>query len=170
MAQQIAQTAMAFEKQRLGRKLQRVSNKFVQEMGRRPTLEEAAKAAYLTNDETRRLLKIRRRTVSLDRPLGRKHNSYSGDLSARDSAEPPLSAAARDILKDKLERVLDILTFREKEIIKLRYGLEDGHILTFETLGRKFKITRERVRQIQLKAMCKLMKPIRSRAFEAFLD
>jgi RNA polymerase primary sigma factor len=151
-------------------KLRNVSKKLLQEMGREPTIEETAKAAGYTLEETRRVLKISRQPISLDRPVGESEDSYFGDFIEDQSIDSPVSAAANEMLKDKIEGVLKTLTYREREIIKLRYGLGDGYTYTLEEVGRIFKVTRERVRQIEAKAVRKLQHPVRSRQLEGFLD
>jgi len=151
-------------------KLRNVSKKLLQEMGREPTIEETAKAAGISIEETRRVMKISRHPISLDRPVGESEDSYFGDFIEDDSAESPVQAATQEMLKDKIEQVLKTLTYREREIIKLRYGLGDGYTYTLEEVGRIFKVTRERVRQIEAKAVRKLQHPVRSRQLEGFLD
>jgi RNA polymerase primary sigma factor len=151
-------------------KLRNVSKKLLQEMGREPTIEETAQAANISVEETRRVLKISRHPISLDRPVGESEDSYFGDFIEDDGAESPVSAATQEMLKDKIEQVLKTLTYREREIIKLRYGLGDGYTYTLEEVGRIFKVTRERVRQIEAKAVRKLQHPVRSRQLEGFLD
>jgi RNA polymerase primary sigma factor len=151
-------------------KLRNVSKKLLQEMGREPSIEETAKAAGISVEETRRVLKISRHPISLDRPVGESEDSYFGDFIEDGSAESPVSAATQEMLKDKIEQVLKTLTYREREIIKLRYGLGDGYTYTLEEVGRIFKVTRERVRQIEAKAVRKLQHPVRSRQLEGFLD
>jgi RNA polymerase primary sigma factor len=151
-------------------KLRNVSKKLLQEMGREPTIEETAKAAGISVEETRRVLKISRHPISLDRPVGESEDSYFGDFIEDDTAESPVSAATQEMLKDKIEQGLKTLTYREREIIKLRYGLGDGYTYTLEEVGRIFKVTRERVRQIEAKAVRKLQHPVRSRQLEGFLD
>ncbi|MGE3806647.1 MAG: RNA polymerase sigma factor RpoD [Gemmataceae bacterium] len=151
-------------------KLRNVSKKLLQEMGREPSIEETARAAGISVEETRRVLKISRHPISLDRPVGESEDSYFGDFIEDDGAESPVSAATQEMLKDKIECVLKTLTYREREIIKLRYGLGDGYTYTLEEVGRIFKVTRERVRQIEAKAVRKLQHPVRSRQLEGFLD
>ncbi len=151
-------------------KLRNVSKKLLQDMGREPTIEETAKAANISVEETRRVLKISRHPISLDRPVGESEDSYFGDFIEDDSAESPVQAATQEMLKDKIDQVLKTLTYREREIIKLRYGLGDGYTYTLEEVGRIFKVTRERVRQIEAKAVRKLQHPVRSRQLEGFLD
>jgi RNA polymerase primary sigma factor len=151
-------------------KLRNVSKKLLQEMGREPSIEETAKAAGISVEETRRVLKISRHPISLDRPVGESEDSYFGEFIEDDGAESPVSAATQEMLKDKIDQVLKTLTYREREIIKLRYGLGDGYTYTLEEVGRIFKVTRERVRQIEAKAVRKLQHPVRSRQLEGFLD
>jgi RNA polymerase primary sigma factor len=151
-------------------KLRNVSKKLLQEMGREPTIEETARAANISVEETRRVLKISKQPISLDRPVGESEDSYFGDFIEDDSAESPVQAATQEMLKDKIDQVLKTLTYREREIIKLRYGLGDGYTYTLEEVGRIFKVTRERVRQIEAKAVRKLQHPVRSRQLEGFLD
>jgi RNA polymerase primary sigma factor len=151
-------------------KLRNVSKKLLQTLGREPTIEETAKEANISVEETRRVLKISRHPISLDRPVGESEDSYFGDFIEDDSAESPVQAATQEMLKDKIDHVLKTLTYREREIIKLRYGLGDGYTYTLEEVGRIFKVTRERVRQIEAKAVRKLQHPVRSRQLEGFLD
>jgi len=151
-------------------KLRNVSKKLLQTLGREPTIEETAREANISVDETRRVLKISRHPISLDRPVGESEDSYFGDFIEDDSAESPVQAATQEMLKDKIDQVLKTLTYREREIIKLRYGLGDGYTYTLEEVGRIFKVTRERVRQIEAKAVRKLQHPVRSRQLEGFLD
>lgn len=151
-------------------KLRNVSKKLLQALGREPSIEETAREAGISVEETRRVLKISRHPISLDRPVGESEDSYFGDFIEDDSVESPVSAATQEMLKDKIEQVLKTLTYREREIIKLRYGLGDGYTYTLEEVGRIFKVTRERVRQIEAKAVRKLQHPVRSRQLEGFLD
>ncbi|WP_020474117.1 RNA polymerase sigma factor RpoD [Zavarzinella formosa] len=151
-------------------KLRNVTKKLVQTLGREPTVEEMAAAAETTVEEARRVLKISRHPISLDRPVGEGDDSYFGDFIEDDSVASPVSAATNEMLKDKIDGVLKTLTYREREIIKLRYGLGDGYTYTLEEVGRIFKVTRERVRQIEAKAVRKLQHPVRSRQLEGFLD
>ena len=151
-------------------KLRNVSKKLLQQLGREPTIEEMASEAGYSVEETRRVLKISRHPISLDRPVGESEDSYFGDFIEDDTAESPVQAATQEMLKDKIDQVLKTLTYREREIIKLRYGLGDGYTYTLEEVGRIFKVTRERVRQIEAKAVRKLQHPVRSRQLEGFLD
>ena len=151
-------------------KLRNVSKKLLQEKGREPTIEETAKAANISIEETRRVMKISRHPISLDRPVGESEDSYFGDFIEDEAAESPINAATQEMLKEKIDSVLKTLTYREREIIKLRYGLGDGYTYTLEEVGRIFKVTRERVRQIEAKAVRKLQHPVRSRQLEGFLE
>ncbi|MDP7033302.1 MAG: RNA polymerase sigma factor RpoD [Planctomycetota bacterium] len=151
-------------------KLRNVSKKLVQENGREPTIHEIADETNISVDETKRVLKISKLPISLDRPLGESDDSYFGDFIEDQAAENPVKVANQEMLKDKIERVLQTLTFREREIIKLRYGIGAGYTYTLEEVGKIFKVTRERVRQIEAKAVRKLQHPVRSRKLEGFLD
>jgi RNA polymerase primary sigma factor len=151
-------------------KLRNVTKKLVQQLGREPTVEEMAAAAETSIEEAKRVLKISRHPISLDRPVGESEDSYFGDFIEDDTVESPVHSATNEMLKDKIEHVLKTLTYREREIIKLRYGLGDGYTYTLEEVGRIFKVTRERVRQIEAKAVRKLQHPVRSRQLEGFLD
>ncbi len=151
-------------------KLRNVSKKLLQEKGREPTIEETARAANISVEETRRVMKISRHPISLDRPVGESEDSYFGDFIEDEAAESPINAATQEMLKEKIDQVLKTLTYREREIITLRYGLGDGYTYTLEEVGRIFKVTRERVRQIEAKAVRKLQHPVRSRQLEGFLE
>jgi len=151
-------------------KLRNISKSLVQDLGREPSIEEIADDAALSTGETRRVLKIARHPISLDRPVGESEDSYFGDFIEDESAESPISAASKEMLKAKIEAVLNTLTHREREIIKLRYGIGDGYTYTLEEVGRLFNVTRERVRQIEAKAIRKLQHPVRARRLEGFLQ
>jgi RNA polymerase primary sigma factor len=151
-------------------KLRNISKRFLQETGREPTLEELADEARLPVVEVRRVMKISRHPISLDRPVGESEDSYFGDFIEDETAESPVTAATQEMLKSKIDHVLKTLTYREREIIKLRYGIPDGQTYTLEEVGRIFRVTRERVRQIEAKAIRKLQHPVRSRKLEGFLD
>jgi RNA polymerase primary sigma factor len=151
-------------------RLRKVSKQLLQEFGREPTIEETAKAAEVSLEETRRVLNISRHPISLDRPVGESEDSYFGDFIEDSSTESPVNTATQEMLKDKIDSVLKTLTYREREIIKLRYGLGDGYTYTLEEVGRIFKVTRERVRQIEAKAVRKLQHPVRSKQLKGFLD
>lgn len=150
--------------------LRRVSKVLVQELGREPTVEELSEASGISIEETKRVLKISRQPVSLDRPVGESDDSFFGDFVQDTRTDSPVSAAATEMMKGKIDGVLKTLTYREREIIKLRYGLGDGYTYTLEEVGRIFKVTRERVRQIEAKAVRKLQHPSRSRQLKGFLD
>ncbi|SFI90403.1 RNA polymerase sigma factor RpoD [Planctomicrobium piriforme] len=151
-------------------RLRRVSKNLVQELGREPTIEEVAEAAQVNLEEARRVLKMSRAPVSLDKPVGENDDSLFGDFIEDTSEYNPVSQAAQEMLKDKIDQVLKTLTYREREIIKLRYGLGDGYTYTLEEVGRIFKVTRERVRQIEAKAVRKLQHPARAKQLQGFLE
>jgi len=151
-------------------KLRNITKGLIQQLGREPTIEEISKAALISVDEAKRVMKISKHPISLDRPIGEGDDSYFGDFIEDESAESPVNAAAYEMLKDKIHSVLHTLSFREREIIKLRYGIGDGYTYTLEEVGRIFKVTRERVRQIEAKAVRKLQHPVRSRLLEGFLE
>ncbi len=151
-------------------KLRKVSKTLLQENAREPTLEETAEAAKVSLDETRRVMRISRHPISLDRPVGESEDSYFGEFIEDDATDSPVDSATQEMLKDKIDHVLKTLTYREREIIKLRYGLGDGYTYTLEEVGRIFKVTRERVRQIEAKAVRKLQHPVRAKQLKGFLD
>jgi RNA polymerase primary sigma factor len=150
--------------------IRNVVKRLVQEKGREPTLEEIADDADLSISEVRRVLKISKRPISLDRPIGENDDSFFGDFIEDETTASPISMAAQEMLKDRIDDVLNTLTYREREIVKLRYGLGDGYTYTLEEVGRIFNVTRERVRQIEAKAVRKLQHPVRSRQLEGFID
>jgi RNA polymerase primary sigma factor len=151
-------------------KLRKVSKTLLQDNAREPTLEETAEAAKVSLDETRRVMRISRHPISLDRPVGETEDSYFGEFIEDDATDSPADSATQEMLKDKIDHVLKTLTYREREIIKLRYGLGDGYTYTLEEVGRIFKVTRERVRQIEAKAVRKLQHPVRAKQLKGFLD
>jgi RNA polymerase primary sigma factor len=151
-------------------KLREASRKLHQEKGREPTMEEMAGAVNISLEEARRLTRIGLHPVSLDRPVGEDGDNEFGDLLEHGAAESPIDSAARAMLKDRIGQVLKTLTHREREIIKLRYGLCDGYSYTLEEVGRIFKVTRERIRQIELRAVQKLRDPTRRVQLEGFLE
>ena len=151
-------------------RLRTISRKLQQELGAEPTIEEIARVANMPVSEARRVMKISRHPISLDRPVGESEDSYFGDFIEDDDAESPVNAATQEMLRDKIDGVLRTLTYREREIIKLRYGIGDGYTYTLEEVGRIFKVTRERVRQVEAKAIRKLQHPVRARKLEGFLD
>ncbi|MCA8943859.1 MAG: RNA polymerase sigma factor RpoD [Planctomycetes bacterium] len=151
-------------------KLRNVTKKLIQAKGREPSIEEVAEAAEVSVEEAKRVMKISKHPISLDRPIGESDDSYFGDFIEDEATESPVFAASREMLKDRIENVLSTLTFREREIIKLRYGIGDGYTYTLEEVGRIFRVTRERVRQIEAKAVRKLQHPVRARRLSGFLD
>jgi len=151
-------------------RLRNISKELLQDMGREPTIDEIAKKAQMPVSEARRVLKISRHPISLDRPVGESEDSYFGDFIEDNSVDSPVSTAGGGMLKDRVEEVLKTLTYREREIIKLRYGIGDGYTYTLEEVGKIFKVTRERVRQVEAKAIRKLQHPVRARKLEGFLE
>ena len=147
-----------------------VSRQLLQELGREPTLEEVAKRSETTIEEARRVLAMSRYPISLDRPVGNSEDSHFGDLLPDGEAESPSIGAAQEMLRGRIDKVLKTLSYREREIIKLRYGLGDGYSYTLEEVGHIFKVTRERIRQIEAKAVRKLQQPSRSQELVGFLD
>ena len=141
-----------------------------QRLGREATIEEIAQEAEMSVEETRRVLKISKHPVSLDRPIGESDDSYFGDFIEDDDVASPVASATQEMLKERIDIILKTLSYREREIIKLRYGIGDGYTYTLEEVGRIFKVTRERVRQVEAKAIRKLQHPVRSRKLEGFLD
>ncbi|MCC6284825.1 MAG: sigma-70 family RNA polymerase sigma factor [Phycisphaerales bacterium] len=151
-------------------KLRNFQKDIMQATGVEPTLEELAEKAKLPLVEVRRIMKIGKHPVSLDRPVGESEDSYFGDFIEDDAAGVPSDTAAQEMLKQRIEQVLKTLTYREREIIKLRYGIGDGYTYTLEEVGRIFKVTRERVRQVEAKAIRKLQHPVRARKLQGFVD
>ena len=141
-----------------------------QKLGREATIEEIAEEAEMSIEETRRVLKISKHPISLDRPIGESEDSYFGDFIEDDDVDSPVASATQEMLKDRIDVVLKTLSYREREIIKLRYGIGDGYTYTLEEVGRIFKVTRERVRQVEAKAIRKLQHPVRARKLEGFMD
>ncbi|MHC4737521.1 MAG: RNA polymerase sigma factor RpoD [Planctomycetota bacterium] len=149
----------------------RVASKvLLQRLGREPTPEEIAEEADMSVEETRRVLKISKHPISLDRPIGESDDSYFGDFIENDEIDSPVASATQEMLKERIDIILKTLSYREREIIKLRYGIGDGYTYTLEEVGRIFKVTRERVRQVEAKAIRKLQHPVRSRRLEGFLE
>jgi RNA polymerase primary sigma factor len=151
-------------------KLRNISRQMLQDLGREPTIDELSKAAKMSASEVRRVMKMAKHPISLDRPVGESEDSYFGDFIEDDKAEAPAGVANREMLRERIEHVLKTLTYREREIIKLRYGIGDGHTYTLEEVGKIFKVTRERVRQVEAKAIRKLQHPVRARKLMGFLD
>jgi RNA polymerase primary sigma factor len=151
-------------------RVRNVSRQLLQELGREPTLEETARKALTSVDEARRVLAMSRYPISLDRPVGNSEDSHFGDLLPDGAAESPATGASQEMLRGRINKVLKTLSYREREIIKLRYGLGDGYSYTLEEVGHIFKVTRERIRQIEAKAVRKLQQPSRSQELVGFLD
>ena len=151
-------------------RVRNVSRQLLQELGREPTIEETARRAKTTVEEARRVLAMSRYPISLDRPVGNSEDSHFGDLLPDGAAESPATGAAQEMLRGRINKVLKTLSYREREIIKLRYGLGDGYSYTLEEVGHIFKVTRERIRQIEAKAVRKLQQPSRSQELVGFLD
>jgi RNA polymerase primary sigma factor len=151
-------------------RVRNVSRELQQRLGREPTIEETARASETCLDETRRVLAMSRYPISLDRPVGNSEDSHFGDLLPDSAAESPSVGAANEMLRSRINKVLKTLSYREREIIKLRYGLGDGYSYTLEEVGHIFKVTRERIRQIEAKAVRKLQQPSRSQELVGFLD
>ncbi|QDS86810.1 RNA polymerase sigma factor SigA [Rosistilla ulvae] len=151
-------------------RVRNVARQLLQELGREPTIEETARRAETTVEEARRVLAMSRYPISLDRPVGNSEDSQFGDLLPDGTAESPAIGAAQEMLRGRINSVLKSLSYREREIIKLRYGLGDGYSYTLEEVGHIFKVTRERIRQIEAKAVRKLQQPSRSQDLVGFLD
>ncbi len=151
-------------------RVRNVSRKLLQELGREPTIEETAVASGTCLDEARRVMAMSRYPISLDRPVGNSEDSHFGDLLPDGTAESPSIGATQEMLRRRIGKVLKTLSYREREIIKLRYGLGDGYSYTLEEVGHIFKVTRERIRQIEAKAVRKLQQPSRSQELVGFLD
>jgi RNA polymerase primary sigma factor len=151
-------------------KLRNIQKQLLQESGVEPTIEELSERAGMNSVEVRRVMKISRHPVSLDRPVGESEDSYFGDFIEDDTQHAPGDVAAQEMLKARIEGVLKTLTYREREIIKLRYGIGDGYTYTLEEVGRIFKVTRERVRQVEAKAIRKLQHPVRARKLQGFVE
>ncbi|MFA5239318.1 MAG: RNA polymerase sigma factor RpoD [Phycisphaerae bacterium] len=151
-------------------RLRTATKTLLQKLGREPTTEELAKEANMSLEETGRVVKISKHPISLDRPIGESEDSYFGDFIEDDEIDSPVASATQEMLKERIDMILKTLSYREREIIKLRYGIGDGYTYTLEEVGRIFKVTRERVRQVEAKAIRKLQHPVRSRRLEGFID
>jgi RNA polymerase primary sigma factor len=151
-------------------KLIRVSRQLLQELGREPLPEEVAKEMNLPVERVREILKISQEPVSLETPIGEEEDSHLGDFIQDDNVPVPADAAAFTLLKEQLVEVLDTLTEREQKVLRLRFGLDDGRARTLEEVGKEFNVTRERIRQIEAKALRKLRHPSRSRKLKDYLD
>ena len=151
-------------------KLIRVSRQLLQELGREPTPEEIAKEMDMSVERVREILKISQEPVSLETPIGEEEDSHLGDFIQDDNVPVPADAAAFTLLKEQLVEVLSTLTDREQKVLRLRFGLDDGRARTLEEVGKEFNVTRERIRQIEAKALRKLRHPSRSRKLRDYLD
>jgi len=151
-------------------KLRNIQKQIVLSSGVEPTFDELAERAGMSVGDVKRVMKIGRSPVSLDRPVGENEDSYFGDFIEDSRQDAPSDSAASEMLKGRIEAVLKTLTYREREIIKLRYGIGDGYTYTLEEVGRIFKVTRERVRQVEAKAIRKLQHPVRARKLQGFVD
>lgn len=151
-------------------KLIRVSRQLLQELGREPMPEEIAKEMDLSTEKVREIMKIAQEPVSLETPIGEEDDSHLGDFIEDQEALAPADAAAYELLKEQLEDVLDTLTEREENVLRLRFGLDDGRTRTLEEVGKVFGVTRERIRQIEAKALRKLRHPSRSKRLKDFLE
>ncbi|MEE3032385.1 MAG: sigma-70 family RNA polymerase sigma factor, partial [Planctomycetota bacterium] len=150
-------------------KLRNIQKRLQQQLRREPTADEISQLCDVPSEEVQRVLDIGRHPVSLDRPVGDSEDSSFGEFIEDNAEENPMRLANNEILRDKIEVLLKTLTYREREIVRLRYGLGDGYTYTLEEVGRIFKVTRERVRQIEAKAVRKLQNPIRSQLLEGFM-
>ena len=151
-------------------KLIRVSRQLLQELGREPTPEEIAEELDMPVERVREILKISQEPVSLETPIGEEEDSHLGDFIQDDNVPVPAEAAAQTLLKEQLDEVLDTLTEREQKVLRLRFGMNDGRARTLEEVGKEFDVTRERIRQIEAKALRKLRHPSRSRKLRDYLD
>jgi RNA polymerase primary sigma factor len=151
-------------------KLIRVSRQLLQEYGREPTPDEVAKVMNISENKVREIIKIAQEPVSLEPPIGEEEDSHLGDFIPDDEAPAPAEAASFTLMKEQLLAVLDTLTLREERVLRLRFGLDDGHQRTLEEVGRVFEVTRERIRQIEAKALRKLRHPSRSKKLKDYLE
>ena len=151
-------------------KLIRVSRQLLQELGREPSPEEIAEEMDIPVERVREILKISQEPVSLETPIGEEEDSHLGDFIPDEDAPAPAEAASRTLLKEQLSEILGTLTPREEKVLRLRFGLEDGRPRTLEEVGKEFDVTRERIRQIEAKALRKLRHPSRSKKLKDFLD
>ena len=151
-------------------KLVRVSRQLLQELGREPTPEEIAEKMDIPVERVREIIKISQEPVSLETPIGEEEDSHLGDFIQDDNVPVPAEAAAFTLLKEQLDEVLGTLTAREQKVLRLRFGLKDGRARTLEEVGKEFNVTRERIRQIEAKALRKLRHPSRSRKLKDYLD
>ena len=151
-------------------KVSRTARTLLQELGREPTTDEIAESLGMTADRVREIMKIAQDPVSLETPIGEEEDSHLGDFVEDNDSPAPSDSASYSLLREQLCNILHTLTPREEEVIKLRFGLEDGRPRTLEEVGKKFEITRERIRQIEAKALRKLRHPSRSKALKDYLS
>jgi RNA polymerase primary sigma factor len=151
-------------------KLYRTSNRLAQEFGREPTIEEISREMELPPERVQEIMKISQGPISLETPLGEEGNSHLGDLIEDRKIMSPVDTASHELLKVQISDVLDTLTPREQRVLRLRFGLEDGRSRTLEEVGKEFSVTRERIRQIEAKALRKLRHPTRSRKLKDYLE
>ncbi len=151
-------------------KLIRIQRQLVQEYGREPEIEELAEAMEMTPEKIREIMKISQEPVSLEKPIGEEEDSHLGDFIPDEDAPSPADQAAFTLLKEQLSEVLKGLTYREEKVLRLRFGLDDGRARTLEEVGREFNVTRERIRQIEAKALRKMRHPSRSKKLRDYLD
>jgi RNA polymerase primary sigma factor len=151
-------------------KVLRVQRQMLQELGREPTVEEIARKVDLTSDKVREIQRISQEPLSLETPVGEEDDSSLGDFVPDSTAPEPTEEAEQRGLREEITRALEELNEREREIMRLRFGLDDGQPHTLEEVGRRFKVTRERIRQIESKTLAKLRHPTRSQRLRAYLD
>jgi RNA polymerase primary sigma factor len=151
-------------------KMIRTSRRLQQELGREPTSDEIAAEMELSPERVREIMKISQEPISLEMPIGEEEDSNLGDFIEDHKALPPADAASRQMLKEQMESVLGELSDRERQVLAMRFGLEDGQAKTLEEVGRVFEVTRERIRQIEAKALRKLRHPSRAKRLKDFLD
>lgn len=151
-------------------KVKKTNSQLLHERGKEPTAEEIAERLGMSNEKVREILRVAQEPVSLETPIGEEEDSHLGDFIPDDDALAPADAASQALLKEALDSVLATLTPREAMVLKRRFGLEDGHPRTLEDVGAEFKVTRERIRQIEAKALRKLRHPQRSKKLRDFLD
>jgi RNA polymerase primary sigma factor len=151
-------------------RLIRISRRLLQDLGREPTSEEIAEQMEISAEKVREIIKVSQEPVSLETPIGEEEDSHLGDFIEDHTALAPAEAASHQLLKEQVEDVLDSLTERERKVLQLRFGLDDGRSRTLEEVGKEFHVTRERIRQIEAKALRKLRHPSRSRKLKDYLD
>jgi RNA polymerase primary sigma factor len=151
-------------------RLIRISRRLLQDLGREPTSEEIAEQMEISAEKVREIIKVSQEPVSLETPIGEEEDSHLGDFLEDHTALAPAEAASHQLLKEQVEDVLDSLTERERKVLQLRFGLDDGRSRTLEEVGKEFHVTRERIRQIEAKALRKLRHPSRSRKLKDYLD